>query len=148
MSGKTIHLNHYIAAILLSLIALSGCGTVASISSDIAALSQPAIDTDANLPPPIGTLSHSDEDFQVTFNFPEDWALVEESLNTSATSRVLRLQKGTRMLVIWYKFIWDNTDMGGNLPTSDIVDRGRAILLDRAVSKYVVVHENKDKVLF
>jgi len=99
-------------------------------------------------PPVIGTLYYRDDFHKVAMEYPADWSLTEIYPGVGSEAKALRLQKGNWILIIHYKFRWDNISFGGGLPAGDIVDRGWVTLLGRSVPNHFVVYDGKDKVMF
>ncbi len=80
--------------------------------------------------------------------YPAAWSLTEVSSGVGHDAKALRLQKGTWVLEIHYKFRWDNVSFGGGLPVGDVVDRGWVTLVGRSIPNHFVVYDGKDKVMF
>lgn len=145
---------------LLSAIILSGCGEVPVVNTPILVSPtktaviipiETAVST-SNEPaqtdtPVADTLNYHDETFNITLAYPSDWNLIVESAEDGG-AKALRFQKETWILVIYHKFVWDQTGFGGGLPLGEVVERGTVPFLGHATPRYFVVHENKDKVMF
>jgi hypothetical protein len=99
-------------------------------------------------PPVIRKFSYRDDLYQLAMEYPADWSLQEISVGNNLDAKALRLQKGVWILMIHYKFLWDDSTFGGGLPAGEILERGWTALLSRSVPRQFVVYEGKDKVMF
>lgn len=106
-------------------------------------------------PPVIGTLDYMDDTFKIALEYPADWSLTVEPAGDGGAvyggaedAKALRFQDGSWVLVIYYKFRWDDTIFGGGLPLGEVVERGSVSLLGRSIPRNFVVHEGKDKVMY
>jgi hypothetical protein len=100
--------------------------------------------------PSSGTLQYQDETFRLALEYPADWVLSVASTGGSGSSagKALRFDKDSLTVVLYYKFVWDENILGGDLPLGSVVERGSVTFLGRSVARQYVVHEGKDKVLF
>ena len=105
---------------------------------------------DSTDPPVIKTLDYLDDNFKIALEYPADWSLRVESAGDGSAdaAKALRFQKGPWVLVLYYKFRWDDTILGGGLPLGEVVERGSVTLLGRSVPRHFVVHDGKDKVMY
>lgn len=95
-------------------------------------------------PAPVG---FRDDIYRLSLEYPADWSLTEIPAG-GETSKALKFTKGGWVLIVHYKFGWDKTAMGGALPPGSTVDRGFVNLLNRAIPRYILVKDGKDKVVY
>jgi hypothetical protein len=62
------------------------------------------IESDPTDSPVIGMLEFRDDVFKIAMEYPADWAITETQAGDGSNAKALRLQKGTWVLVIYYKF--------------------------------------------
>jgi len=106
------------------------------------------IDPTLSDPPVIATLYYRDDFHRVAMEYPADWSLIKVSSGAGSDAKALRLQKESWVLMVHYKFRWDNTSFGGGLPAGEIVDRGWTTLIGRSIPNHFVVYDGKNKVMF
>jgi hypothetical protein len=105
------------------------------------------VEPDPTVTPPPVKVSFRDDIYKLSMEYPVDWTLTEIPAG-GQTSKALKFTKGDWVLIVHYKFRWENSGMGGSLPAGDVVDRGYVNLLDRAIPKHLVIKGGQEKVVY
>jgi hypothetical protein len=92
-------------------------------------------------------VSYRDDIYKLALAYPADWSLSESALGNRG-AKALKFTQGNWMLLVQYKFRWDDTALGGGLPAGDVSEQGFVELLGRTIYRKVLVYQGKDKVVF
>ncbi len=137
-------------------------GQVSETSSTTGHLSAQHSDEIAQTPTPtatstptpgITTLTYTDDTYRLALQYPSNWTITftppgRVTQSGGFAAKTLRLVYADYKLLIQYKFLWENTEIGESIPPGTLEVRGSLSLLGLDIPKHVIVEDGKDKLIF
>lgn len=97
--------------------------------------------------PESSLIPFTDPTYRIALEYPSEWTLFAippgRKTATGFAAKTLQLTQGNLRFLVQYKFKWENTVMGKNLPSGELEIREPVSLLDEQIPKHVIVSEGK-----
>jgi hypothetical protein len=122
-------------------------GKVATVNMVVKEPSATPDPEDAEHTPTPDQVRYQDDIFKLALAYPEDWTLTEVPTGSSG-AKTLKFTWGNWMLLVHYKFRWDDASLGGGLPAGEVSQRGFVELFGRAIPRQILEYRGKNKVVF